>query len=98
MLTTASLTLQGALKVGFREAVMACDMPEPYRFPSLDSCQKTFLWTNKGVEIALHPVVGLVVQVGQAEKFCKVFGFKSLDPLKGPHSVQKQQHMHMKTQ
>ena len=36
--TTASLTLHGALKDGLGEAVMACDMPEPRKFPSLDSC------------------------------------------------------------
>ena len=28
--TTVSLTLQGALKGGFGEAVMACDMYKPY--------------------------------------------------------------------
>ena len=43
--TTASPTLQGALKDGFREAVVACDMPEPCKCPSLYSCQKRFLWT-----------------------------------------------------
>ena len=32
-------------------AVMACDMPEPCKFPSLDSCQKTFLWTHKEVDL-----------------------------------------------
>ena len=31
-------TLEGALKDGFGEAVVACDMPESYKFPSLDSC------------------------------------------------------------
>ena len=33
--TTESLTLQGALKDGFGEAVVACDVPEPCKFPSL---------------------------------------------------------------
>ena len=28
--------LQGALKDGFGEAVVVCDMPEPCKFPSLD--------------------------------------------------------------
>ena len=46
-LTTASPMLQGALKDGFVEAVMACDMPEPCKFPSLDSCQKRFPWTTR---------------------------------------------------
>ena len=36
LLTTASPTLQGALKDDFREAVVACDMPKPCKVPSLD--------------------------------------------------------------
>ena len=51
--TTASPTLQGAPKDGFGEAVVACDMPEPWKSPSYDSCQKRFLWTHK--EAALSP-------------------------------------------
>ena len=51
--TTASPTLQGALKDGFGEAVMACYMPEPCKFPSLDSCQKRFMWTYKGVDVGV---------------------------------------------
>ena len=31
--TTAPPTLQGALKDGFREAVVTCDMPEPRQLP-----------------------------------------------------------------
>ena len=42
------------LKDGFGEAVVACDMPEPCKFPSLDSCQKKFLWTHKGFNLAPH--------------------------------------------
>ena len=41
--TMASPTLQGALKDGFGEAVVICDMPEPCKFLSIDSCQKRFL-------------------------------------------------------
>ena len=78
--TTASPTLQSAQKDGFGEAVVACDMPEPCKFPSLDTCQKRFLWTHKEGDLALHPVVGLVVQVGGAEKFPHALGFESLDP------------------
>ena len=63
-LTMASPTLQGALKDGFGEAVMVCDMPEPCKFPFLDTCLKRFLWTHKEVDLAPHPVVGLVLQVG----------------------------------
>ena len=60
---------------------MACDMPEACKFPSLDSCQKRFLWTHKEVDLVPH-VVGLVFKVrGDAEKFSKALGFKSLDVL-----------------
>ena len=64
---------------GVGEAVVACDMPEPCKFPSLDSCQKKFLWTRQEVDLAPHPVVRLVFQVGDAEKFPQAVGFKSLD-------------------
>ena len=79
--TMASLTLQGALKYGFGEAVMVCDMSKPCMFLSLDSCQKRFLWTHNEVDLALHPVIGLVLQVGDTEKFPQALGFKSLDPI-----------------
>ena len=46
---------------GFGEAVVACDMPELGKFPSLDSYQERFLWTHKEVDLDLHPVVGLVL-------------------------------------
>ena len=73
-------TLQGAPKDGFGEAVMACDMPKPFKFLSLDSFQKRFLWTHKEVNFAPHPVVGLVLQVGDVEKFLHALCFKSLNP------------------
>ena len=41
---------------GFGEAVVACDMSEQCKFPSLDSRQKRFLWTGKEVDLALHRV------------------------------------------
>ena len=78
LLITALPALQGALKDGFGEAAVARDMPEPYRFPSLDRCQDRFLWTNKEVYFAPHPAIGLVFQV-DAEKFPQAFGFQSLD-------------------
>ena len=59
---------------------MACDMPEPCKFPSLDSCQKRFLWTHKEVDLAPHPVADLGFQIGDAEKFPQALGFESLDP------------------
>ena len=77
--TTASPTLQGALKDGFGEAVVACDMPETGKFPSLDSCQEKFLWTHKEVDLAPHPVVGLMFQAGDTERFPRAPGFESLD-------------------
>ena len=43
---------------------MACDMSEPCKFPSLDSCQKMFLRAHKDVYLALHPFTGLVLQAG----------------------------------
>ena len=46
---------------------MTCDMPEPCKFPSVDSCQKRFMWTQKEVDLAPHPAVGRVLQVGDAE-------------------------------
>ena len=62
------------------EAITVCDMPEPCKFPSLDSCEKRFLWTQKEAELAPHPVISLVLPVGDTEKFCHVHGFESLDP------------------
>ena len=58
---------------------MACDMPGPRKPPTRDSRQKRFLWTDKEVDLAPHPVVGLVLQVGDVEKFLQAFGFQSLD-------------------
>ena len=56
--TTASSTLYSALRDGFREVVVARDMPDPCEYPSLDSCQKRLLWTQKKID----PFVGLVLQ------------------------------------
>ena len=58
---------------------MACHMPEPCKFPSLDSWQKRFLCTYKEGDFAPHPVDGLVLHVGNAEKFPQALGFKNLD-------------------
>ena len=44
-------------------------MPEPSQFPSLDSRQKRFLWTHKEVALVPHPVVLVVFQIGDAERF-----------------------------
>ena len=65
------------LKGGFGEAVVACDMPEPCKLPSLDSCKTRFVQTHEGVDLAQKPVVGLVFQVGVTEKFPHALGFES---------------------
>ena len=67
--TKVSSTLQGALKDSFGEVVVACDMPEPCKFLSLDRCQKRFLLAHKKVDLVPQPVLGLVLQVGDTEKF-----------------------------
>ena len=62
---------------------MVCNMHEPCKFLFLDSCQKSFLWTHKEVDFALHPVTGLVLQVAllaDTKTFLHALGFKSLDP------------------
>ena len=69
---------------------MACDMPEPCKFPSLDSCQKRFLWIHKRVDLARHPIVSLVLQIGEMEKFPQALGFKGPEYFlrvgkQGPH-------------
>ena len=47
-------------------------MPKPCELPSLDSCQKRFLWTHNEVDLAPCPVVGPMLQVGDVEKFPQV--------------------------
>ena len=39
------------------------------------------LWVHKEDDVAPHPVVGLVLQVGNAVKFPQALGLESLDPL-----------------
>ena len=53
-------------KNGSGETVMACGMHEPYKFPSLDSCQERFLRTQKEADLAPHQVNGLMLQVWDA--------------------------------
>ena len=73
--TTASPTLQDALKDCFREAVVVCDIAKSCKLPSFDSYQKRFLWTHKEVHLAPHSDVGLVLQVEDVEKFPQALGF-----------------------
>ena len=58
-------------------SIMMWDIPEPCELPSLDSCQKRFLWTRKEADLVPHPVVGLALQVGDSEKFPHALGFKT---------------------
>ena len=79
--TTASSNPKGSPKRdGFGEAVVACDMSERCEFSVLHSCQKGFLWAYKTVDLAPHPVVAIVFQVENAERFPRALGFESLDP------------------
>ena len=78
LLTTTSPALQGSLKDGFEQAVVACSIPYPCEFPSLDSCQKRFLWAHEELELARHPVVGLVLLLGDAEKFPETVCLESM--------------------
>ena len=55
---------------------MSCDMPELCKLPSPESCRKRFLWTHEGVDLAPHQVVGLVLQVGDGEKFPQTLGLE----------------------
>ena len=62
LLTTASPTIQGALKDSLGEAVVAYDVPKPCEFLSLDSCHcQRFLWAHKEVDLAPHPVIEFVL-------------------------------------
>ena len=66
--TMASPALHGVLKDYFGKAFGACDMAESCKFSFFDRYQKRFLWTYKKVDLVPHPVVDLVLQVGDAEK------------------------------
>ena len=56
------------------------DMPEPFKFPSLDKGRKRFLWAHREDGLVPHPVVGHVLQVGDVEKFPPKLDLESLDP------------------
>ena len=61
---------------GFGGVVVVCDMSKLCECPSLDSCQKRFLWSHKEVDLSLHPAAGL----RGVEKFPQALDLKSLDP------------------
>ena len=50
------------------------------RVSSLKMFLKRLPWTRSEVDHAPHPVVGLVLQVGDAKKVPPALGLKSLDP------------------
>ena len=64
---------------GFGEPVGACDRLEPCKFPSIDRCQRKFLWTQKDVDLALQPILDLVLQVREAKNFSQTLGLENLD-------------------
>ena len=51
-----------------------CDMPEPRKFQFLVPAE--FLWTHKEVDLAPHPVFGLVLQEDM-KSFLKHLGLKA---------------------
>ena len=57
---------------------MTCDIQKPCELPSLDSCQKRFPWALGEADLALHPVIGLVLQVGDAKTFPQALGLGGL--------------------
>ena len=72
--TKASPALQSDLKDGFGEAVVACDMPEQRRFPSVGSYQQRFHW--------IHTLLWLEKATAQTEirtSSLSVPGLKSLN-------------------
>ena len=87
-------SLEDALKDGFGEAVVACDMSEPCKFLSLYICQKRFMWTHKEVDLAPRPVSSLVLQVGDAEKFSRALGFENLGPFFQSQQTESLFHSH----
>ena len=65
---------------------MECDMPVSCKFASFDNFQKSLLWTHKDADHALRRVLGLMLQIGDTQKFPHALAFKSQD-----HFSQSQQ-------
>ena len=59
---------------------MACDMPEPCKFPSLDGCQKGSCGPTRKLSFLCTQSFALCSKKGDAEKFPHALGFESLDP------------------
>ena len=56
-------------------------MSVPREFPSLDSCQRRALWAYREVDLAPHPVAGLVLPVEDAQNSSQALGLENLDPI-----------------
>ena len=59
---------------------MVYDMPKPCKFLSLESCLNGFLQALKEFGHAPHPVICLVLQVGEARKFLQALALKNQGP------------------
>ena len=77
--TTAPPTLQGALMDAFGKDVMCVTSPRHESSPSFDSCRERFLWAHKEADLAQHPVVDPMFQIGDVEKLLQAFGLDNLD-------------------
>ena len=69
--------------MGLERLLWCVTCPNQTSFRLLTIAKKRFLRTNKEVDLAPHPVVGLVLQVGEAEKLPQALGLESLDPFLG---------------
>ena len=57
---------------------MACDSTEPCELVSRQKLAEVLL-AQKEVDLARHPVAGLVLQVGGVRKFHQALGLKTVD-------------------
>ena len=71
---------KGALKDNFGQAVVACDMPDSCKFPSLNSTVSRRGSCGPTREFILLRTKSFVCAPGRdAEKFSRAFGFEGLD-------------------
>ena len=76
---SSASSLDGALPDGFGEGFVPRDVATPRQLPSPDGCQERFSGTHEALDQALHTVTGLVLSVGDAEKFPQALGLQCLD-------------------
>ena len=77
-----------------KQTKKAHDVPEPCAFRFNNSCQKRFLWAHKKVDLAPHPVVGRVPEIGDAEIFLQALGLERLDPFSQSQQAGSMSHCH----